>query len=839
MKKIKKNILSIFIFTILGPALLVFAQQRSDLQEDYATKRKGNDLMWCVTSLEELEKCRALADAVTTENQNNPNSFGSYFRKILCKRYTSKDECMKLIDTGSLSNPNIMTGDAGEMFEAGRYHSLVPIIREVYENNKDFVHSLAVVKRNDLLNVRTMFDLKGLKACFPRVGSLAGWTIPIYRLIKKKVMPVVDCNNHVKSAIEFFGTSCAIDSINKDRYNPLGDNPHKFCELCGTGEPGKRCTIYDPFAGFTGALTCLQQEDKGQIAFLNERTLEQFVGNKDDFELLCPNMENIDNVDDIYLKRMPVDSYRECFWGVAPGNAVLVSSAMDMSERLFLQEFLERIRQIFGGPKPVPISGSTQFNSDYDNNNGVDPFANDAQQEEQQQTPFNLFESNGMLKNLLFDDNTKGFIPIKQNDMNYKVLLERNYTSYNNYPIGTPQDAINGIRDCPVGAMKLCVTSPAEMLKCNRMKTALDAQLINPKMTCVRSEHATGCMKNIASLSGNADVTVLEAGDIYKAGWKYNLIPFMAEVYNIGKDDQGLPFSYAVAVTKQRNNHSELIYLKRGRTCHPAVGHGTGWVMPMAWLLTNERVRDYGCHSLRAAAEYFNEACAPGARSAEYQDRNEPDYWEHSHMCDLCHGSGGHLCRRNHMEDYFGHTGAFRCLVEGGGDVAFIKHTTVMENTDGKRKEWWARNQLTTDYELLCRDGTRAPARNYESCYLGRVPANAIVTRKDISDDKIKAFINLFKYAQQFYGQKVPDEFSFSMYHSHTPFADLIFQDATQQLLELPEDKRDYTKYLDSEFLKAYTVVSCESHAISISKFALGISKILMVVMSIHVIFKS
>ena len=132
MKKIKKTIL---ICIILGPALLAFAQ-RSDLQEDYLTKRKGNDLMWCVTSLEELEKCRALADAVTAENQNNPDTFGSYFRKILCKRYTSKDECMKLIDTGGQSSPNIMTGDAGEMFEAGRYHSLVPIIRELYENNK-------------------------------------------------------------------------------------------------------------------------------------------------------------------------------------------------------------------------------------------------------------------------------------------------------------------------------------------------------------------------------------------------------------------------------------------------------------------------------------------------------------------------------------------------------------------------------------------------------------------------------------------------------------------------------------------------------------------------------
>ena len=51
-----------------------------------------------------------------------------------------------------------------------------------------------------------------------------------------------------------------------------------------------------------------------------------------------------------------------------------------------------------------------------------------------------------MLKNLLFDDNTKGFIRIKQNDMNYKVLLERNYTSNNNFPLGTPQEAINGVR---------------------------------------------------------------------------------------------------------------------------------------------------------------------------------------------------------------------------------------------------------------------------------------------------------------------------------------------------------------------------------------------------------
>lgn len=164
------------------------------------------------------------------------------------------------------------------------------------------------------------------------------------------------------------------------------------------------------------------------------------------------------------------------------------------------------------------------------------------------------------------------------------------------------------------------------------------------------------------------------------------------------------------------------------------------------------------------------------------------------------------------MEDYYGHTGAFRCLVEGGGDVAFVKHTTVTENCDGKRKEWWARNQLTSDYELLCRDGTRAPARDYKRCFLGKVNSNALVTKRQ-SKERIDAFINLFKYAQQFYGQKVPDEFSFSMFYSQPPFADLIFQDATQQLEVIPPEKRDYTKYLDKEFLKAFEYVDCRSKA--------------------------
>ncbi len=88
---------------------------------------------------------------------------------------------MKLIDEGSKTSPNLMTVDAGEVFVGGRYHSLVPILREVYGGNNDFYHSVAVVKRDSLPYVETMRDLAGLKACFAKVGSLAGWTIPIHK----------------------------------------------------------------------------------------------------------------------------------------------------------------------------------------------------------------------------------------------------------------------------------------------------------------------------------------------------------------------------------------------------------------------------------------------------------------------------------------------------------------------------------------------------------------------------------------------------------------------------------------------------------------------------------
>jgi len=724
------------------------------------------DLVFCTLSEEEFKKCQDLATATMNDQLQDDRTFGSYFRRIQCTvPYPSPEECMKEMDLNDEKAPSVMVVDSGDVFIGGRYHSLVPILREVYEDGRDFYNAVAVIKKESILDVRTLHDLRGKHACFAGVGTQAGWTIPIYNMIHTESMPVIDCNNYVKSTSEFFGESCAANTL-QDRYNPLGDNSNSLCELCGSSEPGVRCTIKDPYAGFHGAMKCLQ--DRGDIAFVKYNTVQNNGMNPDDFELLC-----LDG------SRASLDEYKICSWGVAPGHFVIVSSAMELSERKAVQKFLTKAVQRYGRSR------------------------DNATEEE-----FNINESRGDkygdVPDLLFNDEVRDLEAIEPAQQLYRTVLRKTYGS----SLITPQENINGIRRCEIQEIRLCVTSEPEFTKCQRMRTALNAQLLKPRMNCVPSTPPfshRNCMKLIREK--RADIVMLEAGDIYRAGKEFGLVPIMAEIYNLGTPDY-----YAVAVVKIRDNSSELIYLKKKNSCHTGLGQAAGWIIPMSWLIANERVRDYGCDSVRAAAEYFSKSCAPGVRNKDYvSDRvyTHENYWHYGHLCDLCHGTAAHYCDRNAMEDYYGNTGAFRCLVEGGGDVAFVKHTTVMENCDGKRKEWWARNQLTADYQLLCRDGTRKKATEYRDCYLGKVKANAMVTNPEYPPYYVDAFINLFKYAQQFYGQKMKNEFSFSMFYSEPPYADLIFQDAAQKIIVLPEDQRDYRSYLGKEFAKAYEEVEC------------------------------
>lgn len=747
--------------------------------------------------------------------------FDDDFMNVTCHQAFDKDECIQLIDT---EKAHMMTLDAGEVFAAGRFNSLVPIAQEMYDGGFTNFYAVAVVKKDTLQDVTNLRHLRGKKACFSEVGSQAGWTIPIYVLQREGDMEIIDCNNHVKTAINYFGPSCAINSlINKN--NPIGDNSDKLCALCTGKVPIGKCSSADPYAGFDGAFRCLLEA--GDIAFLKHTTVPEMILSKafkgvdiNGFELLCKDGS-----------RQPISEYRQCNWGLAPTHAVVTSSARTAEERRKYQQFLGKAVELYSHKPTSNITGGSNNRKDnrYDNRfDSIDPYSNSQRTDNNRAYPgfpdnrqyidngfsterypndpndpnysndtqmyekFDLFESKkyGGL-NLLFQDSARNFANLREEDQSHTGYLKSSL------------DIILGVRQCPVGRMSLCVTSDAELEKCVKMRTALKAQLIKPEMLCHKAHSHINCMQAIQS--GVADVAVFDAADVYTAGLRYEMTPFMSEVYNLGG-----PEYYVVAVGKEEDPDTELTYMKGKNTCHSGINTAAGWVYPMAYLISNGWIRPYGCDSVRAAAEYFTKACVPGAISNEYNTGVPYD-----NLCDLCHGVSYRYCRRDASEDYYGHTGAFRCLVEGGGDVAFVKHTTVFENTGGKRREWWARNNLDDDFELLCPDGTRARLRDYMRCNLGKVKANAAVTRGGYgyNETQINAYLNLFVYAQQFYGRKEADAFSFSMFFSPSPYHDLIFQDATRQLLPIPKDQRRYDLYLGKDFMRAKRITDCHAGA--------------------------
>lgn len=519
--------------------------------------------------------------------------------------------------------------------------------------------------------------------------------------------------------------------------------------------------------------------------------------NANEFELLCKNGQ-----------RMDVSEYLQCNWGIVPSNGLVVSSARTIEERKRYQRFLESAVKHYAH-KTSSFNTTTVSSRNNNNNNRFDDRFNRERNDRNPfgfssttENPYNdsvvyesfeMFESNryGRRLNLLFQDSTYNLRKIDEPQQTFKAYL------------GEHEHIIYDIRQCPVKKMTLCVTSDAEFEKCIKMKTALKAQLVKPEMICHKAHSHIKCMQAIQS--GVADTIVLDAADVYTAGLKYDLIPFMSEVYNLGE-----PEYYVVAVAKVEDPSTELTYLKNKYTCHSGINTAAGWIYPMAYLISNGWIRPYGCDSMRAAAEYFTKSCIPGAISNEYNIGVPYD-----NMCDLCHGASYRYCRRDASEDYYGHTGAFRCLIEGGGHVAFVKHTTPFENTGGKRKEWWARDALDDDFELLCPDGTRAKITEYSHCNLGKVKSNAIVTRggEGYNQQQIDAYINLFVYAQQYYGRKTPDDFSFSMFYSLPPYHDLIFQDSTRQLVVIKPEKRRWDLYLGADFLRARRITDCDSSA--------------------------
>ncbi|KAM5154746.1 inhibitor of carbonic anhydrase-like isoform 3-T3 [Callospermophilus lateralis] len=379
---------------------------------------------------------------------------------------------------------------------------------------------------------------------------------------------------------------------------------------------------------------------------------------------------------------------------------------------------------------------------------------------------FQLFGS-PLGKDLLFTDAAHGFLRVPRK-MDAKLYLGYEYYSLTQHLKGGVEDS-QKIQWCAVGHQ--------EKAKCDQWSAVSGGAL-----ACTMEETPEDCIAAI--VKGDADAVSLDGGFVYIAG-HCGLVPVLAENYEpkqgseqLGSKCVNAPLEgyYVVAVVKKSDADVTWDTLRGKKSCHTAVGTSAGWNVPMGLI----RNQTGSCKF----DEFFSRSCAPGS---------DPD----SHLCALCGGSSNpaHMCAPNSHEKYYGSSGALRCLVEKG-DVAFVRHSAVLRNTDGKNTEAWAKNLKQKDFELLCPDGTRKPVTEAHSCHLATVPNHAVVSRKDKADFVRRILFN----QQELFGRNGFEYMMFQLFESSTK--DLLFSDDTECLANL-QNKTTFEKFLGPEYLVA------------------------------------
>ncbi|ETE61181.1 Signal recognition particle receptor subunit beta [Ophiophagus hannah] len=184
---------------------------------------------------------------------------------------------------------------------------------------------------------------------------------------------------------------------------------------------------------------------------------------------------------------------------------------------------------------------------------------------------------------------------------------------------------------------------------------------------------------------------------------------------------------------------------------------------------------------------FFKESCAPGAPLE-------------STLCKLCKGSGEvgppekYKCKPNSNELYYSYAGALRCLIEVG-QVAFVKHTTIAEITEGQRKPNWASGVTSSDFVLLAQNGDRCRPDEYERCFLAKVCNHAVVSRPERAELVKKVVLE----QQILFGNQGTQKDVFRMFQSDAK--DSLFKDGTE-CLAVPNENT-FETYLGQEYLKS------------------------------------
>ncbi|XP_067032993.1 serotransferrin-like isoform X2 [Acropora muricata] len=336
--------------------------------------------------------------------------------------------------------------------------------------------------------------------------------------------------------------------------------------------------------------------------------------------------------------------------------------------------------------------------------------------------------------------------------------------------------------------MRWCVLSDKENAKCMRMKYpvyyhAAGKVGVTVDFSCVPGINAEDCMMKIKA--GSADLVTLDGGDIKTAGMNHSLVPIVGEDYYNLPGLEGASYK-AVAVVKKSNVDITFKKLKGKTSCHTGAGKTAGWNVPIGTLLRMKLMdQDKSCNAYVSAGKFFSESCVPNVKEK---------YPSATNLCEKCPQE----CSSS-TGPYSGYNGAFKCMMAGAGDVAFVKHTTVGDvGADA------------SEYEYLCKDGGRMAS--WENCFLETVPAHAVMTRS--GNTHIAQFKSLLLHLSADFGRNQTNSSDFQLFvSSKYGGRDLLFKDSTQKLVDVG-DKNTYELWLGNDYLKDLEELdSCPTHS--------------------------
>ena len=82
-----------------------------------------------------------------------------------------------------------------------------------------------------------------------------------------------------------------------------------------------------------------------------------------------------------------------------------------------------------------------------------------------------------------------------------------------------------------------------------------------------------------------------------------------------------------------------------------------------------------GDHTVRRQRKLSFFFCLLGADALLGEEASE-----YSNLCQICAGTGAEKCSKDPARNkYVSYYGAFKCMGDNVGDVAFVKHTTTQE----------------------------------------------------------------------------------------------------------------------------------------------------------------